>query len=132
MKMKKRPITARSLVGFAVPLMVVLIFGCNISGADAGMRLGVEIPENEPVVKLASVIENPSDYDGRKIVVKGTVSSQCASLCHFIFQDGVHTATIYPQGFKFPKLERGKAVTIYTEVISGEGQVVFSALGLKM
>lgn len=132
MKMKKRLITTRSLVGFALPLMVVLIFGCNISGADAGVNLGLEIPENEPIVRLASVIENASEYDDKTIVVKGTVSSQCASLCHFIFQDGVHTATIYPQGFKFPKLERGKSVTLYTQVISGEGQVVFSALGLKM
>ncbi|MEZ4550370.1 MAG: hypothetical protein R2874_07815 [Desulfobacterales bacterium] len=48
------------------------------------------------------------------------------------FRDGLYTATIYPQGFKFPKLKRGKPVTIYTQVISGEENVVFSALGLKM
>lgn len=130
--MKKRSIIIRSIICFALPFLALQIFACNISGADAGLRLGVEIPENEPVVKLASVMENPSEYHGKNIVMKGIVSGQCASLCEFSFQDGVQTATIFPQGFKFPKLERGKNVTIYTQVISGEGQIVFSALGLKM
>ncbi len=130
--MKKRPIIINFIFCFAVLFFVVMTAGCNISGADAGLRLGVEIPENDPVVKLASVMETPSKYHEKNIVMKGIVSGQCASLCEFFFQDGVQTATIYPQGFKFPKLEKGKSVTIYTQVISGEGQIVFSALGLKM
>lgn len=130
--MKKRPIIMRFIICLVLPFAAIPTFGCNTSGADAGLRLGIDIPENEPVVKLASVLENPSEYHGKNIVIKGIVSGQCASLCEFFFQDGVHKATIYPQGFKFPKLERGKNVTIYTQVISGEGKVVFSALGLKM
>lgn len=130
--MKKRPIIMRFIICLVLPFAAIPTFGCNTSGADAGFRLGIDIPENEPVVKLASVLENPSEYHGKTIVIKGIVSGQCASLCEFFFQDGVHKATIYPQGFKFPKLERGKNVTIYTQVISGEGKVVFSALGLKM
>ncbi len=126
---KTRSLIARFIVCFALLGFVAVISGCN---ADAGMRLGVDIPENEPVVKLASVKENPSEYNGKTIVMKGIVSGQCASLCEFFFTDGVHKATIYPQGFKFPKLEQGKPVTIYTQIISGEGSVVFSALGLKM
>lgn len=109
-----------------------MTFGLNISAARAELRLGVDIPEDEPVVKLESVIENSAAYDGKTIVMKGLVSGQCASLCEFFFRDGLHTATIYPQGFKFPKLKRNKPVTIYTQVISGEENVVFSALGLKM
>ncbi|MEZ4568244.1 MAG: hypothetical protein R2860_15230 [Desulfobacterales bacterium] len=64
------------------------------------------------------------------MLLQGLVSGQC-TLVNF-FRDGLYTATIYPQGFKFPKLKRGKPVTIYTQVISGEENVVFSALGLKM
>lgn len=106
--------------------------GCSLFGTDAGMHLGVEIPENEPAVKLASVMENPSGYSNKPVVIKGRVAGQCAALCEFFFQDGIQTVTIYPQGFKLPKLDRGKNVTIYTQVVSGEGQVVFSALGLKI
>ena len=129
--MQTRSFAPRVIV-FVVVLGLAAIAGCNSSESDAGLRLGVAIPENEPVVKLASVMDNPSEYNGKSIVMKGIVSGQCPSFCEFFFKDGVHTATIYPQGFKFPKLEQGKPVTIYSQVISGEGQVVFSALGLKM
>lgn len=122
----------RGIVSAAVLCLAIIIAGCNISDSSAGTRLGVDIPETDPVVRLATVMENPSAYNGKDIVMKGIVSGQCASLCEFFFKDGIHTATIYPEGFKFPKLEQGKNVTIYTRVIKGEGQVVFSALGLKM
>ena len=117
---------------FAFTIMIALVFGCNISAAFAGERLGQEIPEQASVVKLASVVENPADYDGKTIVLKGTVSSICGSRCHFIFQDGVHTVAVYPRGFKLPKMKRGDAVTVYTEVIAGEGQTVYTALGLQL
>ncbi|MBU4055511.1 MAG: hypothetical protein KKA41_14195 [Proteobacteria bacterium] len=116
------------------PIIVfaIIILAGHVVPVRAELRLGVDIPTTEPLVGLASVMGNPAEYDGKAIVMKGFVSGQCASLCEFMFRDGMHTATIYPQGFKFPKLKKGKPVTIYTQVISGEGQVVFSALGLKM
>lgn len=122
-------------IGFVRSFIFVFVFGILVVSASpvrAELRLGVDIPAAEPVVGLASVMENPAGYDGKTIVMKGMVSGQCAALCEFLFRDGMHTATIYPQGFKFPKLRKGKPVTLYTQVISGEGQVVFSALGLKM
>lgn len=115
---------------FVVYLTVV--FGIAVNESQAQMRLGVAIPESEPVVRLESVINHPADYDGKNIVMKGVVAGQCAALCEFFFRDGVHSATIYPQGFKFPRLQRGSTVTIYAQVISGWGQVVFSALGVQM
>lgn len=127
----KNCVSCRTVCSFILYLSV-MIFGLAVSGALAEVRLGVEIPEAEPVVKLDSVIKNPAEYNGKTIAMKGVVSGQCASLCEFFFRDGIHTATIYPQGFKFPKLNRGKPVTIYAQVISGSEQVVFSALGLKM
>jgi hypothetical protein len=78
------------------------------------------------------VLENPADYNGSRIVMNGVVSGQCASLCEFFLLDGAHTATTYPQGFSFPRLERGRNVTIYALVTSGEEKVVISALGLRM
>lgn len=112
--------------------LIMVVFCCPAAESEAKMNLGVDIPETEPVVKLATVLENPEKFNGKKIVMKGIVSGQCAALCEFFFKDDIHSATIYPQGFKFPRLEVGKPVTIYTEVIKGEERIVFSALGIKM
>ncbi len=130
--MKKISTIRHSVVFCALPLMTALLFGLNLSIAVAGTHLGKEIPKDLSITSLAVVVENPADYDGKTIVLKGIVSSVCASRCHFIFQDGVQTVAIYPRGFKLPKMKRGNAVTVYTEVIAGQGQTVFSALGLEM
>ena len=63
--------------------------------------------------------------------MRGVVTGQCASLCEFFMLDGAETATIFPQGFKFPKLDKGSSVTIYALITSGEENVVISALGLR-
>lgn len=124
----------RNVVFFrsAAFFIFVLISAITVAGARAEVQLGVEIPESQSAVRLDAVIKNPAEYNGKVIVLKGIVSGQCASLCEFFFRDGIHTATIYPQGFNFPKLKRNNPVTIYAQVISGEEQVIFSALGLKM
>jgi hypothetical protein len=117
-----------SVVLFAT---VAFAFGCGESASESGKGFGVDIPSDQPVVELASVLENPAEFDGKNIVMRGVVKGQCASLCEFFMLDGAHTATIYPQGFKFPKLERGGRVTIYALITSGEENVVISALGLR-
>ncbi|MBD3315154.1 MAG: hypothetical protein GF344_05160 [Chitinivibrionales bacterium] len=113
----------------ALVTSVVFVIGC---AKEKGTQLGVPIPEQAAEVELASVIEKPADYNGKTIVMKGIISGQCASLCEFFFKDGVHKATTFPQGYKFPKLTKGKPVTVYAQVTAGEGQVVFSALGVKV
>jgi hypothetical protein len=110
-------------------LLVAIASGCQKSG---GVKLGVDIPRDVAVTKLAAVLEDPAAYDGKSIVMKGIVSGQCASFCEFYFSDGPHTVTIFPQGYQFPKLEKGKSVTVYTRITSGAEQVAVSALGLTM
>ena len=129
MRMRKTILqTIASVVLFAT---VAFAFGCGESAPGSGKRFGVDIPSGEPVVDLASVLENSAEFDGKSVVMRGVVSGQCASLCEFFMLDGAHTATIYPQGFSFPKLERGSNVTIYALITSGEENVVISALGLR-
>jgi hypothetical protein len=101
--------------------------GCS----NKPVKVGESIPSQE-IIKLSDVIAAPQDYNGKKIVMKGIISGQCPSLCEFFFQDGAHKATIFPQGFKFPKFETGKPVTIYAEVTSGTENIVFSALGVTV
>ncbi len=110
--------------------LVALSAGCG--GTESGLHLGEQAPEDASVLKLTDVLAAPSDYDKQNIVLQGSVVSQCASLCYFSFQDGADTIKLYPKGFKLPQLEHGKPVTVYAEVIRGEGQVVFSLLGLEM
>ncbi len=110
---------------------VVIASGCGESAPGSGKASGVEIPSDQPVVELASVLENPEEFDGKRIVMRGIVNGQCASLCEFFLLDGAHTATVYPQGFSFPKLARGSTVTIFALITSGEENVVISALGLR-
>jgi hypothetical protein len=129
--MKMRTSILQTIASVVLFAAVVFAFGCGESAPGSGKRFGVEIPSDQPVVDLASVLKNPAEFDGKSIVMRGVVSGQCASLCEFFLLDGAHTATIYPQNFSFPKLERGSNVTIYALITSGEENVVISALGLR-
>jgi hypothetical protein len=120
---------------YALPLLCALVAGFSFvmgCGKFEGKKLGVDIPRDAAVVELASILEEPAEYDGKSVVVKGIIAGQCASLCEFFLKDGMQRATIFPQGYKFPKLPKGKPVTVYAQVTSGEGQVVFSALGVRV
>jgi hypothetical protein len=120
----------RPVLLFVFVVAILTVAGCDRRGERAG--LGVAIPAGSEHVKLADIMENPAAYNGRNVVMKGTISGQCPSLCEFLLRDGVHKATIFPQGYKFPKLTVGKPVTVYAQVTSGEEQVVFSALGVRV
>jgi hypothetical protein len=126
----KAPLFIRPLQIPALMIIMVSVIGCNKNAG--GTRLGVDIPANAEVIELASIVENPSSYNGKNVVMKGIISGQCPSLCEFFLRDGTHKATIFPQGYKFPKLATGKPVTVYAQVTSGEEQVVFSALGVHV
>jgi hypothetical protein len=109
----------------------VFAFGCGDSTPGSGRQFGVEIPSDQPVVRLATLLEDPASYDGKRIVMRGVVSGQCASLCDFSLLDGKETATVYPQGFEVVRFEKNTSVTIYAEITNGEENVVISALGLR-
>jgi hypothetical protein len=119
-------LSSRLIFGSAIVLSTFFVTGCKNS------NLGVAIPKDAPLVKMSTVIANPTDYHGKKILMKGIVSSQCPSLCEFVFKDGMNNTTIFPQGFKIPKIETGKKVSVYAQVTKGQEQVVFSAIGLKL
>lgn len=131
--MKRTGLLSRSVVGLSIMVAAMAVVACMTGcSKDQGTRLGVDIPRDAKVVKLASVVENPADYNGKNVVMNGIIAGQCPSLCEFFFKDGVHKATIFPQGYKFPKLTSGKPVTVYAQVTAGEQRVVFSALGVNV
>ena len=121
----------QTIVSFVLLAAVVIAAGCGDSKPGSDRQLGVEIPSDQPVVSLATLLEDPASFDGKRIVMRGVVSGQCASLCELFMLDGKETATVYPQGFDMIRLEKNTSVTIYAEITNGEENVVISALGLR-
>jgi hypothetical protein len=120
-----------TIVTLVLLAVVFITAGCGDSKPGSGRQLGVEIPSDQPVVSLATLLEDPASFDGKRIVMRGVLSGQCASLCEFFMLDGKETATVYPQGFDMIRLEKNTSVTIYAEITNGEENVVISALGLR-
>jgi len=127
--------SSRSIIQKIVPVLLfaigVIAVGCGDSTPGSGEQFGVEIPSGQPVVKLATLLEDPASFDGKSIVMRGVVSGQCASLCELFLLDGTKTASIFPQGFDIPRFEKNTSVTIYAQITNGEENVVISALGLR-
>lgn len=119
----------RLLVAVALPVFLLLVIGCSGSGTT---QLGTPIPSDAQVTTLGAVLASAGEYNGKEVVISGRVSGQCPSLCEFFLRDGVHTATIFPQGYAFPKLETGRPVTVYAAVTAGSHNVVLSALGVRL
>jgi hypothetical protein len=115
----------------AVMMAFVFLLG-SCGDAGSGRKLGAAIPEGQPVVRLADVLATPADYNGKMVVMKGIVSAQCPSLCEFTFKEGINTTLIFPEGFRLPKLKKGRPVTLYARITSGSENVVVTALGLRL
>lgn len=107
----------------------IIFSGC---AKDSALKLGTPIPKNAEIVKLTDVIAAPQQFNGKTVVLQGVISGQCPSLCEFFFKEGPHQVTIFPQGYKFPKLPQGKPVTVLANITSGNENIVFSALGLQL
>lgn len=119
-----------------LPLLIALCAGLFVaallfSGCSKSKTLGEEIPSDIKVLPLETVLSNPETYNGQKVVLKGIISGQCPSLCEFFYKEKGTTVTVFPKGYKFPKLESGVPVTVYAEVASGPEQTILSALGIK-
>ncbi|NLD99850.1 MAG: hypothetical protein GX640_08240 [Fibrobacter sp.] len=115
---------------FISSLIVILPFfllGCK----SGGTRLGQAIPKNIQQSRLSDILREPASFNGKSVVVKGIISGQCPSLCEFFLKDGAHHVTIFPQGYKLPKLQTGKKVTVLATVTTGDENVILSALGIQ-
>jgi hypothetical protein len=106
---------------------VFVLAGCS----KKSVSLGKEIPAGVETVKLVDLLASPAAWNGKTVIVKGNVSSQCASLCDFTLKDGASVVTVFPDGYSLPKLEIGRSADVYAQITSGEERVVVSALGIK-
>ncbi len=111
---------------------ILLVFILFLS-ACMGKENVSPIPAGVQATKLEDVLDNPAAYDGKAVLIVGTVGNFCCpSGSHFKFQDSGVTIDIYPKGIKIPKLKEGQPLKVYVEVKAGEKNVVFSAVGLEV
>jgi hypothetical protein len=73
-------------------------------------------------VEIGNILLNATDYEGKMVVIEGTIETECPSGCWFILDDG--TASIYvdilPNNFVIPQ-KRGEDAKVYGEVTIKEG-----------
>ena len=78
-----------------------------------------------PVVKIADILVNPREYDGKSVIVKGKITRECPSGCWFNLQDG--NAVIYidllPSNIVIPQ-KTGSSAKVTARVVS-EGSDVY-------
>ena len=78
-----------------------------------------------PVVKIADILVNPKEYDGKNVIVKGKISRECPSGCWFNLQDG--NAVIYidllPSNIVIPQ-KTGSSARVTARVVR-EGSDVY-------
>lgn len=109
-------------------LFVVILSSCTKLQDDAP-----EVPQEVGVTALREIIENPSAFDGKKVLLSGTVAGICVTArCHFVFQEAGEAVTIHPKGFSLPNLRRGQPIRVYAEINASGERVVVSALGLEV
>lgn len=113
---------------FLLVTCAVLLVSCG----EKKVKLGQAIPAGSEVIKLSDIVAAPLEYNGKTVVLKGIISGQCPSLCEFFYNEGAHKVTVFPQGYKFPKLPVGKKVTVLASITSGNENIVFSALGIEL
>ena len=107
-------------------LVAALAAGCGKSGG--GMA---EIPEGMKVTSLGDVLARPAEWNGRKVLLEGTVAWMCPSLCEFTLADGKVSADVYPRDFQLEKYKKGQKVRVYAEIVAGEERTVISGLAVE-
>ena len=115
-------------------LKVVLLCAVVLLAASCESKItqGAPVPSDKEITSLDDVLSNAASFNTKKVVMKGVVGPKCCpSLCDMKFKSGKNSIKLYPKGFKLEDVEAGTPVTAYVEVISGDGQNVFSVLGLE-
>lgn len=108
----------------------VLLLGC--SQRLEAKKMGIDIPGDVEVTKIVQILNNPNNYNGKKVLLKGKVAKVCHSLCHFTYQEGRTSIDIYPKDFKLLGLKKGQKVKVYAEIKAGKERVIISALGIEV
>lgn len=112
--------------------MFAVLFFLSCAELNTKNKIGMDIPSDMKVTKLAEILDNPNSYHNKKVLLEGTVAMVCPSFCDLTYQEGTKSIEIYPKDFKFFKIKKGQQVRIYAEIKAGKERVIISALGLEV
>jgi hypothetical protein len=95
------------------------------AAAENGTAGVAPVTIGPPVVKIADILVNPKEYDGKNVIVKGKISRECPSGCWFNLQEG--NAVIYidllPSNIVIPQ-KTGSSARVTARVVR-EGSDVY-------
>jgi len=120
----------RKILLFCLLLVVFLVV--FLVAGRVREETAVNIPAGMEVTRLADILENPSAYDGQKVLLEGVVGPGCLSCPDFPYQEGINTIKVLVRGFRRPNLRRAQPIRVYAEVKAGEERVIISALAVEV
>ena len=90
-------------------IATILISGCTSQPAPVGTTSAPVLPGS---VSVGEIVKLPLAFEGKEVVVKGKIASECGSGCWFMLDDG--TGIIYvdlaPNNFAIPQLQGSTVV----------------------
>ena len=116
-----------TLIRAASSCALLLLAACG-----GNKTVGHPAPAETAAVPLADVLASPEAYDGRTVVLRGTLTGLCAELCDFTYTEGGRSVTIFMGSDKAPRVPVGQPVRVTASVHKGEQQTVLTAVGLEV
>ena len=105
-------------------LVLVLLAGLALAACSspAASDFDYRPSSGTQVVRIADILSQPAQFEGKEVNVKGKISIECGSGCWFIMNDG--SGDIYvdlaPSNIVIPQ-KRGADVWVLGEVVTSNG-----------
>ncbi len=111
-----------------IPLVIIiLLFSCGTKD-----KYGKEIPNNLSPIKIKEILNSPTNYQNKEILIVGEITAECGSGCWFFIQD--ETGQIYvdlaPSKFAIPQ-RRGRKTVVYGKVEIKNGEPIIVGKGVE-
>ncbi|MCS7250765.1 MAG: hypothetical protein N2323_01255 [candidate division WOR-3 bacterium] len=110
-----------------VSLITILLISCQVKD-----KYGKEIPQDLSPIKIREILNSPTSYQNKEVLVIGKITAECGSGCWFFIQD--ETGQIYvdlaPSKFAIPQ-RIGKEVIVYGKVEIKHGEPMIIGKGVK-
>lgn len=110
-----------------IPLIIILLFFCGVKN-----KYGEEIPKNLLPNQIREILQSPTDYQNKNVLIVGEITAECGSGCWFFIKD--ETGQIYvdlsPSKFAIPQ-RIGKKVVVYGKVEIKKGEPIIVGKGVK-
>lgn len=75
------------------------------------------------IVKILDIVQDPSAYEGKNVLIDGKIETECPAGCWFIVNDG--SASLYidilPSNFVIPQ-EAGSQAKVYGEIATKDNE----------